>query len=396
MAIDYQKKLAEIMVLAAQQGASDLHISVGKHPTVRIDGNLVPISHEPILTPEMTAGLISVLLTPEQQDRLITEREIDFAFSFEDKGRFRVNIYFQKGYLSAALRLIPAKIRTIEELNLPPFLHEFTKYQQGFFLAVGPAGHGKTTTLAALIDEINHKRMDHIITIEDPIEYAFIQDRALIDQREVGSDTISFHRGLRSILRQDPDVIMVGEIRDEETAELAVHSALTGHYVFSTLHTTDAPGAITRLVDMKVEPFLLGSTLHTVIAQRLARKICGNCKIEFKIPPELLQEIDAEIKNIGIDYIKKIMPDFSQGKIIFYKGKGCPRCGNTGYAGRVALAEVLDVNEKLKELIFAGKSHIGPEEINASQKFINIKQDGIIKVMQGLTTMEEVLRVVRD
>jgi len=162
------------------------------------------------------------------------------------------------------------------------------------------------------------------------------------------------------------------------------------------LHTTDAPGAITRLVDMKVEPFLLGSTLHTVIAQRLARKICGNCKIEFKIPPELLQEIDAEIKNIGIDYIKKIMPDFSQGKIIFYKGKGCPRCGNTGYAGRVALAEVLDVNEKLKELIFAGKSHIGPEEINASQKFINIKQDGIIKVMQGLTTMEEVLRVVRD
>ncbi|MDD5535443.1 MAG: ATPase, T2SS/T4P/T4SS family, partial [Candidatus Pacebacteria bacterium] len=187
--MDYQKKLAELMVLAAQQGASDLHLSVGKHPTVRIDGNLVPISNEPILTPELTAGLIGALLNEEQQETLITEKEIDFAFSYENKIRFRINVYFQKGYLSAALRLIPAQIRTIEELGLPTLLHEFCTTQQGFVLIVGPAGHGKTTTLAALIDEINHKRMEHIITVEDPIEYTFTQDRALIDQREVGSDT---------------------------------------------------------------------------------------------------------------------------------------------------------------------------------------------------------------
>ncbi|MDD2678060.1 MAG: PilT/PilU family type 4a pilus ATPase [Candidatus Paceibacterota bacterium] len=319
MAIDYQKKLAEIMVLAAQQGASDLHISVGKHPTVRIDGNLVPISHEPILTPEMTAGLISVLLTPEQQDRLITEREIDFAFSFEDKVRFRVNIYFQKGYLSAALRLIPAKIRTIEELNLPPFLHEFTKYQQGFFLAVGPAGHGKTTTLAALIDEINHKRMDHIITIEDPIEYAFIQDRALIDQREVGSDTISFHRGLRSILRQDPDVIMVGEMRDPESISIALTAAETGHLIFSTLHTNSASQTIDRIVDsfpasqQSQIRSQLAITLIGIVSERLVPRISGGripvC--EIMIANSAVKNLIREEKSYQIDLV--IETSFQEG-----------------------------------------------------------------------------------
>ncbi|NMB92358.1 MAG: PilT/PilU family type 4a pilus ATPase, partial [Parcubacteria group bacterium] len=247
--MDYQNKLAELMVLAAQQGASDLHLSVGKHPTVRIDGNLVPVSSEPILTPEMTAGLISVLLTPEQEEKLISHREIDFAFSYEDKIRFRINVYFQRGYLAAALRLIPTHIRTIEELNLPPIIHEFSKYNQGFVLVVGPAGHGKTTTLAALIDEINHKRMDHIITIEDPIEYTFIQDRALVDQREVGSDTLNFHNGLRSVLRQDPDVVMIGEMRDPESISIALTAAETGHLVFSTLHTNSSSQTIDRIID---------------------------------------------------------------------------------------------------------------------------------------------------
>jgi len=299
MPIDYQNKLAELMILAAQQGASDLHLSVGKHPTVRIDGNLVPVSNEPILTPEMTAGLIGALLTTDQQEKLITEKEIDFAFSYEDKIRFRINVYFQRGYLSAALRLIPVNIRTVEDLNLPSVLHEFTKSQQGFFLAVGPAGHGKTTTLAALIDEINHSKMEHIITIEDPIEYTFVQDRALIDQREVGSDTISFHRGLRSILRQDPDVIMVGEMRDPESISIALTAAETGHLVFSTLHTNSVSQTIDRIVDSfpgaqqgQIRS-QLATTLIGIVSQRLIPKISGGrtpaCEIMF---------VNSAIKNL--------------------------------------------------------------------------------------------------
>jgi len=299
MPIDYQSKLAELMILAAQQGASDLHLSVGKHPTVRIDGNLVPVSNESILTPEMTAGLIGALLTTDQQEKLITEKEIDFAFSYEDKIRFRINVYFQRGYLSAALRLIPVNIRTVEDLNLPSVLHEFTKSQQGFFLAVGPAGHGKTTTLAALIDEINHSKMEHIITIEDPIEYTFVQDRALIDQREVGNDTLSFHRGLRSILRQDPDVIMVGEMRDPESISIALTAAETGHLVFSTLHTNSVSQTIDRIVDSfpgaqqgQIRS-QLASTLIGIVSQRLVPRIAGG-----RIPACEIMFVNSAIKNL--------------------------------------------------------------------------------------------------
>jgi len=309
--LNYQKKLAELMVLAAQQGASDLHISVGKHPTVRIDGNLVPVSHEPILTPEMVAGLVSALLTPEQQDKLITEKDIDFAFSYEDKIRFRVNVYFQRGYLAAALRLIPGHVRTIEELNLPPILHEVSKYNQGFFLIVGPAGHGKTTTMAAIVDEINHKRMDHIITIEDPIEYTYTQDRALIDQREVGTDTISFHRGLRSVLRQDPDVIVIGEMRDPESMAIALTAAETGHLVLSTLHTNSASQTIDRIIDSFPSDqqaqirAQLSTTLIGIVSERLVPRISGGripaCEIMFATPA--IKNLIRERKTYQIDLI---------------------------------------------------------------------------------------------
>ena len=311
MPIDYQNKLAELMILAAQQGASDLHLSVGKHPTVRIDGNLVPVSNEPILTPEMTAGLISALLSPEQEEKLIKEKEIDFAFSYENKIRFRINVYFQRGYLSAALRLISTHIRTVEELNLPPILHDFSKYNQGFVLVVCPAGHGKTTTLAALIDEINHKRMDHIITIEDPIEYTFVQDRSLIDQREVGGDTLSFNRGLKSVLRQDPDVVMIGEMRDPESISIALTAAETGHLVFSTLHTNSSSQTIDRIIDsfpasqQNQVRSQLASTLLGIVSERLIPRISGGripaCEIMFA--NSAVKNLIREAKTYQIDLV---------------------------------------------------------------------------------------------
>ncbi|KKU36870.1 MAG: hypothetical protein UX51_C0039G0001 [Candidatus Azambacteria bacterium GW2011_GWF2_46_32] len=198
--------------------------------------------------------MVDSLLTKEQAEKLEREREVDFSYSFKDKGRFRINVFYQRNFLGAALRLIPAEIRTVEQLRLPPIINQFTRYNQGFFLVVGPSGHGKSTTLAALVDEINHKRNDHIITIEDPIEYLFLQDRCIVDQREVGSDTLSFHRALRAVLRQDPDVIMVGELRDPETMSTAITAAETGHLVFASiprrlteLLTVFLPASRTRL-----------------------------------------------------------------------------------------------------------------------------------------------------
>ena len=211
---DFKQQLNDLLTTTAKQNASDLHLAVGRRPTLRIDGVLVPLQKEPIMTPESAEGIISQMLTPEQKTKLLTQRQIDFAYSFEEKARFRVNVYFQRGYLAAALRLIPTRIKTIEELNLPPLLHDFAQLSQGFVLVVGPAGHGKSSTLAAMVDEINHTRTDHIITIEDPVEYLFTQDKCIVSQREVGSDATSFHSALRTVLRQDPDVVMIGEMRD--------------------------------------------------------------------------------------------------------------------------------------------------------------------------------------
>jgi len=231
----------------------------------------------------------------EQRQRFLEKKEIDFSYSFVEKeARFRVNVFFQRGEVACALRLVPAKVPTIEELNLPPILHEFTRAEQGFVLITGPSSHGKSTTLAALIDEINHTRTDHIITIEDPIEYVFKDDRSIIDQREVYQDTLSFARALRSTFRQDPDVIMVGEMRDPETIGTAITAAETGHLVFATLHTNSASQTIHRVVDSfppaqqdQIRAQLSGSLLG-VVSQRLIPRIKGGlipaCEIMLSTP----------------------------------------------------------------------------------------------------------------
>src|SRR3990167_2767678 len=279
--MDYKQKLNELLLVTAKQSASDLHIAVGRRPTIRVDSVLIPLAKESVLGKEDAEGLVGAMLTETQMKVLAEKRQIDFSYNFEDKARFRVNVYFQREFVAAALRLIPAEIRTIEELSLAPVLHDFARMNQGFILIVGPAGHGKSTTLAAVLYEVNHTRNDHIITIEDPIEYIFSQDRAIVSQREVGNDTHSFADGLRAILRQDPDVIMVGEMRDPETIATAMTAAETGHLVFSTLHTNSASQTIDRIID-SFPPnqqgqiiSQLASTLVGIISERLIPRVGG-------------------------------------------------------------------------------------------------------------------------
>ena len=291
---NYDTYLEKLLKLTVKEQASDLHLSYSHPPVMRIAGRLIPIIREKVLDAESTKGLAFALMNESQKERLQKEKEIDFSYNFGNKSRFRINIFYQKGYISSALRLVPAQIRTIDELNLPPILHEFTKASQGFVLICGPSSQGKSTTLAALIDEINHSRADHVVTIEDPIEYVFTPDKAIIDQREVGQDTISFSTALRSTFRQDPDVIMVGEMRDPETMATAITAAETGHLVFATLHTNSASQTIHRIVDSfppqqqdQIRAQLSGSLLG-VVSQRLIPRIKGGlipaCEVMLATP----------------------------------------------------------------------------------------------------------------
>ena len=298
-AINFKQKLNDLLLTTARQAASDLHLAVGRKPTLRLDGVLVPLQQEPVVTPDIAEGLVGALLSPEQKEEFARERELDFSFSTEENARFRVNVFYQRGYMAAALRLIPAQIRTLEELSLPPILHDFTKLSQGFVLVVGPAGHGKSTTLAALCDEINHNRNEHIITIEDPIEYLFSQDRSIISQREVKSDTPTFNTGLRSILRQDPDVLMIGEMRDPESIATAMTAAETGHLVFSTLHTNSASQTVDRIIDSFPEgqqgqiTSQLAATLVAIVSQRLIPRVSGG-----RIPACEIMIVNSAIRNL--------------------------------------------------------------------------------------------------
>ena len=297
--MDFKAKLDELLLTTARQGASDLHIGVGQPPTLRVDGALIPLTKEDVVTPEIAAGLVAALLNDEQKRIFAEKKEHDLSYALEDKARFRVNVFMQKGFAAAALRLIPVKVRTVEELGLPPIVHDFTKLSQGFVLVVGPAGHGKSTTLAALVDEINHTRTDHIVTIEDPIEYLFSQDRAMISQREVGADTIGFHRALRSVLRQDPDVLMIGEMRDPVSISTAMTAAETGHLVFATLHTNSAAQTIDRIIDsfpadqQSQITSQLAATLVAVVSQRLVPKLDGG-----RIPAMEIMFVNAAIRNL--------------------------------------------------------------------------------------------------
>jgi len=281
MSVDYKKELQILVQSLVTEQGSDMHLSVASHPIFRLSGSLIPLVKKPILTETDVMGFAQVLMRPDFFERLKSRVEVDFSYEDQDGIRFRGNAFFQKGRLAVSLRLIPNVILSLKELNLPPILESFTERTQGFFLCVGPVGQGKTTTLASMVNNINKKRSDHIVTIEDPIEYVYTAEKSLIDQREVGIDTPSFESALNAVFRQDVDVILVGEMRNPETIATAVTAAETGHLVFSTLHTNDAAQTIHRIIDsfpgdkqgqIRTQ---LASSLIAVFSQRLIPRISG-------------------------------------------------------------------------------------------------------------------------
>lgn len=271
--------IQQLLELTIQRNASDLHLSVGFPPTLRIHGELIPVPGEEVSTREQIESMIIPLLSDSQKSVFNQAYELDFSFEFESKARFRVNIYRQKGYPAAALRLIPFKIPPVEELGLPPVVTKLTELKQGFVLVTGPTGHGKSTTLASFINKINQERAVHVITIEDPIEYVYPPGKALVEQREMFKDTRSWGNSLRAALREDPDVVLVGEMRDLETISSAITIAETGHLVFATLHTNSAAQSVDRIIDVFPEiqqpqiRLQMAATLEAIISLRLVPTI---------------------------------------------------------------------------------------------------------------------------
>jgi len=332
----YQIKLRELLELVVKSDASDLHISCGHPPVLRITRTLVDVEGEKKITADEAELLAKELMTDFQWQKFQKDKEIDFAYTFEDKARFRVNVFYQSMKISVAMRHIPSKIRTIEELNLPPVLHKFAEARQGFVLITGATSQGKSTTLAAVIDEINHSRREHIITIEHPIGYVFEDDQSIVDQREVYQDTLSFARALRSTLREDPDVIMVGEMRDLETMATAITAAETGHLVLATLHTNSASQSIHRIIDVfpphqqnQIRAQLAASLLG-VVSQSLVPRIKGGfipaCEIMFAnsavtnlIRENKIHEIPSVIETsgeLGMVSLNKSLADLVKRKEI--------------------------------------------------------------------------------
>ncbi|MFA5126913.1 MAG: GspE/PulE family protein [Patescibacteria group bacterium] len=389
-------KIVSVILRHAIEGrASDIHIEpVGKQSKVRyrIDG----ILHTTIVLPiYVHAALVSRV-------KVMANLKIDETRVPQD-GRIRLNIHNKDidfristlplmGQEKVVMRILetPDKAPTFKDLGFyglqAKVIEENIEKPHGLFLLTGPTGSGKSTTLYAALSYLNKEEVN-IATLEDPVEY-YIPG---VNQSQIRPEVnFTFATGLRSLLRQDPDIIMVGEVRDNDTAELAIHAGLTGHSVLTTLHTNDAVGAVPRLFDMHVEPFLLANTLNAVVAQRLVRRICPKCKTEEKLPPAL----DSEVRNM----IAKL-PDeaiyggLDRNNIKFYKGQGCINCSQTGYKGRLSIVEAINVTRELQEIIAKGFPRTAAEEELKKQHFITMEEDGVIKAALGMTTIEEVLRV---
>jgi twitching motility protein PilT len=294
-------------------GASDLHITVGSPPAFRVRGHIARAEGFDLFTPDDTRALLYRILSSEQQKHFELNRQLDFAYSMPGLARFRVNIYFQREAIGAAFRLIPQEIKTMEELGLPPSLHTLTEKPRGIVLVTGPTGSGKSTTLAAIIDEINRTRAEHILTVEDPIEFVHRHKKCIVNQREIGPDAVSFGEALKAALRQDPDVILVGEMRDLETISTALTAAETGHLVFGTLHTQSAPSTIDRIIDVfppaqqEQVRIMIANSLQAVVTQTLLPTADGQGRVaalEILFPDDAVRNL---IRQAKIEQVYSVM-----------------------------------------------------------------------------------------
>jgi len=305
--------LAELLKIAVERKASDLHIKVGGPPVIRIDNRLVPLSEKPRISQEDAVRMIFSVMNESQREHFKQKREMDMAHSVPGLGRFRVNIFQQRSTIGMVMRVIPIKIQTIEELNLPPVVEKLAMESRGLVLVTGATGTGKTTTLASMVEHMNTHRSSHIITIEDPIEYLIRDKKSLVNQREVGTDTDSFAEALRSAMRQDPDIILVGEMRDYETISTAILAAETGHLVLSTLHTVDATETINRIISVyppyqqRQVRLQLASLLRGIISMRLVPRADGR----GRVPAAEIMVVTQTIRECVVDPDKtRKIPDF--------------------------------------------------------------------------------------
>lgn len=395
-------KIVSVIIRHAVEGkASDVHIEPMPHETrvrYRIDGVLFTSILLPNYVHSALVARIKVLAklkideTRVPQDgrmRMVFEgQEVDFRVS-------TLPLVDEEKVVMRILR-VTNKAPTLEELGFLPrdnnLIMDIVNNPTGGMLIIsGPTGSGKSTTLFSLLTDLNKEGVN-IVTLEDPVEY-FVKG---VNQAQIRPEVgLTFATGLRSFLRQDPDIIMVGEVRDEETGELAIHAGLTGHFVLTTLHTNDAIGAVPRLIDMGIEPFFVSSTLRLVLAQRLARKICEDCKAKTTVPKKIEEEFIRDFKEIDHEGLKQNKVAFKE-PFTFYRGKGCSKCGGSGYKGRLALTEVIQLSSTLKEIIVNGNNNNEVLKELKNQHFISMRQDGLIKVTLGSTTIEEVMRVTTD
>lgn len=374
-----QSPMKRVLQLMADKNASDVYLSPGSPVTVRIEGHCVPVNNQ-LLPSDGPLRLLSEIVTPAQLEELQSRGELNVAVALQGLGSFRISGMRQRGSYAVVIRYISFAIPRISTLKLPRILENLIMEKRGLILMVGATGTGKSTTLASLIDYRNERVGGHILTMEDPIEFRFSNKKSIINQRQVGSDTESLQVGLKNGLRQAPDVIMIGEIRDRETAEIAIHAALTGHLVLSTLHTNTASGAIGRLIDMGIEDYLLSSALVGVMAQRLVRRLCTHCREAYA--PEA-----AELTAL----------DFSGDptRLSLYRPAGCDLCSRTGYSGRTAIAELLEVDETIRRMIVAKSSSQELHEAAMQGGMRSMYLNGVDKVFAGTTTIQEVVRATR-
>jgi twitching motility protein PilT len=312
------RSIDDLLENMVARGASDLHVTVGAEPTVRVMGQLERLREFDRLMPDETQRLLYRILSTEQQKHLEIKRQIDVSYSIPGLARFRVNVYFQRESVGAAFRMIPAELKTLADLGLPKVISELGQKPRGLVLVTGPTGSGKSTTLAALIDEINESRADHIMTIEDPIEFLHRHKRCIVNQREIGPDATSFAEALRGALRQDPDVILLGEMRDLETIGTALTAAETGHLVFATLHTQDAPSTVDRLIDVfpaaqqEQVRVQIAATLQGVVTQTLLPRLDGAGRapaVEILLPDDAVRNL---IRQAKIEQVYSVMQTGTQ------------------------------------------------------------------------------------